>query len=97
MTAQTPPLAGSYRCVVVDPPWNQRKTGIRSVRPKQGRDLDYPTMTLDEIEEVAVPEWAAEDAFPWIWTTNGRSRSSGLPTVSKLGQRPPRDHRQLPG
>ena len=40
-------------------------------------------MTLDEIGEVAVPDWAAENAFLWIWATNGRSQSSGLPILQQ--------------
>ena len=47
---QPPPSAGFYRCIVVDPPWDQGKTGIRAIRPNQGRDLEYPTMNLAEIE-----------------------------------------------
>ena len=83
MRSQSPPDAGSYRCIVVDPPWDQGKTGIRSVRPRQGRDLDYPTMTLAEIKEVGVPKWAANNAYLWLWATNGRSRSSGLPVLQQ--------------
>lgn len=33
-----------YRVIVVDPPWNRRKTGYRQVRPLQGTILDYPVM-----------------------------------------------------
>ena len=83
MTTQAPRHAGLYRCIVVDPPWDQGKTGIRSVRPNQGRDLDYPTMTLNEIVEVGVPDWAADNSFLWLWATNGRSRSSGLPILQQ--------------
>ena len=83
ITTPAPPWAGSYRCIVMDPPWDQGKTGIRAVRPNQGRSLDYPTMTLDEITQVAVPEWASEDAFLWLWATNGRSRSSGVPILQQ--------------
>ena len=78
-----PQFAGEYRCIVVDPPWDQGKTGVRAVRPNQGRDLDYPTMTLAEIAEVEVLDWAAENAFLWLWATNGRSRSSGLPILQQ--------------
>ena len=78
-----PPHAGSYRCIVVDPPWDQGKTGVRSVRPNQGRDLTYSTMSLAEIEGVEVPIWAAENALIWLWATNGRSRSSGLPILQQ--------------
>ena len=83
MTTQVPQCAGTYQCIVVDPPWDQGKTGLRAVRPNQGPDLDYPTMTFEEIAEVEVPKWAAENAFIWLWATNGRSRSSGLPILQQ--------------
>lgn len=34
---------------VIDPPWPKRKGGLRTVRPNQGRNLDYPTMGVPEI------------------------------------------------
>ena len=77
----TPPLAGQYRCLVVDPPWDQGKTGKRSVRPNQGTNLDYPTMTYDEVAALPVGEWAAPNAFLWLWATNSRSRSSKRPIL----------------
>ena len=75
------PQAGHYKCIVVDPPWDQGKTGKRSVRPKQGTSLDYPTMTLDEIAALPVDEWAADESFLWLWATNSRSQSSGKPIL----------------
>ena len=58
-----PPRAGEYRCIVIDPPWDQGKTVLRKVRPNQGRDLDYPTMTFEEIAGLGVPGWASRDAL----------------------------------
>ena len=49
-TLAPPPRAGRYRCIVMDPPWDQGKTGLRTARPNQGRDLDYPTMTSGEVK-----------------------------------------------
>ncbi len=72
-----------YRCIVIDPPWDQRKTGLRSVRPNQGQNLDYPTMTYGEIAELPIPEWAASNAFLWLWATNSRSQSSGKPILQQ--------------
>jgi len=34
---------------VIDPPWEQRKGGLRKVREHQGRKLDYPTMSVESI------------------------------------------------
>ena len=78
---ERPYHSGDYRCIVIDPPWDQGKTGLRIVRPNQGQDLDYPTMTVGEIAAVEVGVWAAENAFLWLWATNSRSRSSGLPIL----------------
>ncbi len=80
----SPRFAGSYRSVVIDPPWDQGKTGLRSVRPNQGKQLDYPTMTQDEIFRcVAMDKWVADDAFIWLWATNSRSRSSDKPILQQ--------------
>ena len=76
-----PPQAGSYRCIVVDPPWDQGKTGKRAVRPNQGTNLDYATMTGAEIATVPVADWAAADASLWLWATLSRSRASGRPIL----------------
>ena len=75
------PKTGYYKCIVVDPPWDQGKTGKRSVRPNQGTDLTYPTMAYEEIASVPVQKWAAENAFLWLWATNSRSKSSGKPIL----------------
>ncbi len=74
----SPPRSGPYRCLVVDPPWDQGKTGKRSARPNQGIDLDYPTMTWGEIAALPIGEWAADESFLWLWATNSRSRSGGV-------------------
>lgn len=78
---ETPILAGHYKCVVVDPPWDQGKTGKRAVRPNQGIDLSYPTMTYDDIAALPIGDWAARDSFIWLWATGSRSRSSGKPIL----------------
>jgi len=77
-----PAKQGQYRCIVIDPPWDQGKTGRRSTRPNQGVALDYPTLTQEEIFAAApLREWAASNAFLWLWATNSRSRSSGRPIL----------------
>jgi hypothetical protein len=40
-------LYGKYRVIVVDPPWNQGKTGRRKTRPNQTTTLDYKTIVSD--------------------------------------------------
>lgn len=39
-----------YDIIYTDPPWSQKKGGERTVRPNQKRQLDYDTMTLDDIK-----------------------------------------------
>lgn len=41
-----------YDIIYSDPPWQQNKGGIRKVRPKQNRDLDYPTMDINDIKDI---------------------------------------------
>lgn len=75
------PSSPPYKCIVVDPPWDQGKTGKRSVRPNQGTNLDYPTMNLNQIAAIPVADWADDESFLWLWATNSRSRSSGKPIL----------------
>lgn len=62
-----PPI-GTYRCVVIDPPWPMKKIA-RDVRPNQAEALDYPTMTLEEIEAMVVPhllDKAGCHVYMWV-------------------------------
>ena len=59
-----------YKTLVVDPPWNQGKTGKRSVRPNQGTKLNYKTMTLKEIKNFPIDDYADEQCHMYLWTTN---------------------------
>ena len=78
-----PVQSGEYRCVVIDPPWDQGKTGLRDVRPNQGQTLDYRTMTFGQIAQLPIDRWAAPDSFLWLWATNSRSRASGKPILQQ--------------
>lgn len=79
-----PPQAGRYRCLVVDPPWDQGKFIKRDCRPNQGTELSYKTMTPSEIGvKLPINEWAAENAFLWLWATNSRSRSTKRPILEE--------------
>jgi len=60
---------GKYRTVIIDPPWPIEKI-LREVRPNQVL-LDYPTMTIEEIKALPVPELAYEDGCHiYLWTTH---------------------------
>jgi N6-adenosine-specific RNA methylase IME4 len=53
-----PPPNGRYPVIVLDPPW-----------PLAG--VPYPTMPLEEIAALPLPDLLTEDAVVWLWTTNG--------------------------
>ena len=65
-------LAGVYDVIVIDPPWDIKKIE-RYVAPEQV-DLDYPTMSLDEIKGLDVP--CADDCHVFLWTTQKFLRPS---------------------
>lgn len=63
------PAEGKYRTITIDPPWPIEKI-LRNVRPNQF-DIEYPTMTMDEIAELPVPDLASEDGCHiYLWTTH---------------------------
>lgn len=41
-----------YGIIYTDPPWAQNKGNLRKCRPKQDKQLDYPTMSLQDIEDL---------------------------------------------
>ncbi|MCX6577796.1 MAG: MT-A70 family methyltransferase, partial [Candidatus Aminicenantes bacterium] len=60
------PPEGLYNIIVIDPPWPIEKIQ-RDCRPNQ-IEVDYPIMTLEEIQAVPLP--AANDCHVWLWTTH---------------------------
>lgn len=73
-----------YKVLVIDPPWNQGKTGKRKVRPNQTTTLDYPTMQKEELTNMPINEWSDDNSFLWIWVTNSKDRRSKEPII-KIG------------
>lgn len=65
-------LAGVYDVIVIDPPWDIKKIE-RDVAPEQV-DLDYPTMSLDEIKALDIP--CVDDCHVFLWTTQKFLRAS---------------------
>lgn len=68
--ATTPAIpAGQFGCITIDPPWPMAKI-VRDVRPAQGSSLDYPTLTLDEIDELVGEVVRAQDnCHVYLWVT----------------------------
>ncbi len=70
-----------YKILIVDPPWNQGKTGKRKVRPNQGTQLDYPTMEKEELLSLPIPNLAKEQSFLWLWATNSKDKKTREPIL----------------
>lgn len=63
------PPQGKYRCIVIDPPWDVQKFE-RDIRPNQSSELDYPTLTHDQIAEFDIGGMASDDGCHlFCWTT----------------------------
>lgn len=45
-------LDKKYEIVYTDPPWQQKKGNLRKCRPNQGKELDYQTMSIEDIKEL---------------------------------------------
>lgn len=48
----------------VDPPWKQTKGGIRKCRPQQGNNLDYKTLTVNDIKSM-IGKYDSKVMFLW--------------------------------
>jgi N6-adenosine-specific RNA methylase IME4 len=63
-----------YRTIVADPPWEMARGSDYSWREGRSsgerQQLDYGTMTTDEIAALPVASWAAADAHLFVWTTH---------------------------
>jgi N6-adenosine-specific RNA methylase IME4 len=73
----------AYRTIVADPPWQQKagapfdtaydrsiKRVVRLNPATASRDLDYPTMTVDQIAALPISGLAAADCQLYLWATN---------------------------
>src|SRR6266568_5449034 len=61
--------AKRYRTIMADPPWDILQRG------HLGADQHYPLMTLDQIKALPVADLAEDDAYLWLWVTNGAWRA----------------------
>ena len=79
---ETAVQAGGYRCIVADPPWNE-KGGSR------GADKKYALMKTPDILRVMLqaPCWKPlDDAHLWLWTTSNFLKD-GIWLLEALGFR----------
>lgn len=53
-----------YDIIYADPPYPQKKGGLRNARPNQKRKLDYETMTLEEIKDT-LSKYQGKVLFLW--------------------------------
>jgi N6-adenosine-specific RNA methylase IME4 len=73
-----------FDILVVDPPWNQGKTGFRDVRPNQTKILDYPTLSKEDIKKLPIQEWSKDSSLIWLWVTNSKDKKTKEPII-KIG------------
>lgn len=59
-----------YKALTIDPPWPVKKIE-RDVRPDQGKILDYPVMSIEQIKELPITEWASsKGCHIYLWATH---------------------------
>jgi N6-adenosine-specific RNA methylase IME4 len=58
-THVSPLPKGTYRTLVIDPPWQY-----------ESQRATYPTMSLDQLKALPVSKLLGAEAFAWVWTTN---------------------------
>jgi len=60
-----------YNIIYADPPWELKKGSPNLHEKKQGnRELDYPTMTIEDIKNLPVDKIAEKNSVLFMWTTN---------------------------
>lgn len=62
-----------YQTIVADPPWEYAAMPVGGASPGSfgaAQNLDYPTLSIDEIVALPVSGLADQDAVLWLWTTN---------------------------
>ncbi len=59
-----------YNTIVIDPPWQIQMQGHYGRRPNRRQELPYKTMTLKEIGDFPIKDFANQGAHIYLWTTN---------------------------
>jgi N6-adenosine-specific RNA methylase IME4 len=82
---EVPLPPGTYRAITIDPPWPIEK--IERLERTNQEDLDYQTMSLDEIRALPVPDLADEaGCHVYLWVTH-RFLPDGLDLLDRWGAR----------
>ncbi|HZO95155.1 MAG TPA: MT-A70 family methyltransferase [Candidatus Baltobacteraceae bacterium] len=72
-----------YATILADPPWRfSNRTG--KMAPEHQRLRRYPTMTLDEIKELPIPQIAERDSHLYLWVPNALV-ADGLAVMERWG------------
>ena len=77
-----------YDIVYADPPWPQHKGGIRKSRPNQKKELDYPILTLPEIENI-IGQYNGRVLFLWtidkcLWDAEKIAKTLGYKLHARI-------------
>lgn len=61
---------GKYRVFYVDPPWKYNDTCESGAIQSGGAVVHYPTMDIESICEIPIPEMTLDNAVLFLWTTS---------------------------
>ena len=82
-------IQGEYSLIIADPPWQIRKGNKLKTRPNSaGKPLDYPTLTLDEIQNhlLIALSHTTDNAIVFLWTIDSYL-DKALQMIKNLGLR----------
>ena len=61
---------GKYRVIYADPPWSYGNDYTRAMKGSTRPEDHYPTMKLEEIGALKVPDLAGDNSVLFLWTTS---------------------------
>lgn len=59
-----------YMTILIDPPWPLELRGKYKSHLTERGQLDYPTMTVEQIIGLPISSLADDNCHVWLWTTN---------------------------
>jgi N6-adenosine-specific RNA methylase IME4 len=59
-----------YKTILADPCWEQKMAGKYATRHRRIRKLPYSTLSVEEIKNLPIGNFAEEGCHLWLWTTN---------------------------